>query len=355
MKINAKKTAVILFIIIALYHTMACGCCGGAAGDVNMPKWPSYGDDDDDDTGDDDVPPPTHNPQIEPSIPSQTYQEDSGTHQIDLSLHETDEEDGPENLSWTYVGGDSNMITVEITGKLAYITLQEDAQGSTSVTFVLTDNDGMEARQTVTITIENVNDEPVITSDPVLGATVNGDYRYQVRVDHPDPGDDALIFELTLQPRGLTINSATGLIEWTPDNLQIANHTVRLRVRDSFNSQDNQEWQILVSPYTNASNRSSRDPTEMCMAISDLSMRDQCLINLAVQSADASICAGVRPVRRAECEDEVAGSLTSMCDAISSVYYRDYCYMDLAVQYDNNQYCALISDSGIKQECYDRV
>jgi len=166
-----------------------------------------------------------------------------------------------------------------------------------------------------------------------------------------------LVFELTLQPRGLAINSATGLITWTPDDLQIGDHNVKLRVRDSFNTQDLQEWQILVSPNTNSStgDEGSGVSTAMCMAISEEPMRDQCLINLAVQNGDFSICAEVSTARISECTAEVAESITSMCDAISSVYYKDYCYKDIAVQHDDDQYCMLITDPIIQQDCYDSV
>ena len=58
------------------------------------------------------------------------------------------------------------------------------------------------------------NETPIITSVPITTATVGEAYTYDVNATDPD--DDTLTYSLTVKPTGMIINSATGLIEWTP-------------------------------------------------------------------------------------------------------------------------------------------
>jgi len=60
----------------------------------------------------------------------------------------------------------------------------------------------------------SVNQTPTITSPPITTATVDELYTYDV--DATDPDGDTLTYSLTTNPSGMTINSATGVINWTP-------------------------------------------------------------------------------------------------------------------------------------------
>ena len=59
------------------------------------------------------------------------------------------------------------------------------------------------------------NQPPIITSDPVKTATVGVEYTYDVNATDSDI-EDVLTYYLTAYPNGMNINSATGLIKWTP-------------------------------------------------------------------------------------------------------------------------------------------
>lgn len=63
--------------------------------------------------------------------------------------------------------------------------------------------------------IPPVNHAPTITSTPITTATVGELYAYDVEASDPDDGD-ILTYFLDVKPGGMTINSATGLINWTP-------------------------------------------------------------------------------------------------------------------------------------------
>jgi len=58
------------------------------------------------------------------------------------------------------------------------------------------------------------NSSPVIESDPVTTAKEGAAYTYDVEAT--DPNEDTLTYSLTISPIGMTINSTTGVISWTP-------------------------------------------------------------------------------------------------------------------------------------------
>ena len=59
------------------------------------------------------------------------------------------------------------------------------------------------------------NESPTITSTPITVATVDVLYNYNVVATDPNE-EDTLTYALTTSPTGMTINSATGVINWTP-------------------------------------------------------------------------------------------------------------------------------------------
>jgi hypothetical protein len=88
------------------------------------------------------------------------------------------------------------------------------------------------ANQSFTIHVREeavpTNQAPIITSTPDTTATVNQTYAYNV--DATDPDGDTLAYSLTTSPAGMTINSTTGLINWTPTS--IGDYEVIVRVSD---------------------------------------------------------------------------------------------------------------------------
>jgi hypothetical protein len=75
-----------------------------------------------------------------------------------------------------------------------------------------------------------INQPPVITSTPVIYATVNVSYTYDVQATDPD--GDSLTYALAISPQGMTINSTTGLISWIPTPVQEADTSVTVEVTD---------------------------------------------------------------------------------------------------------------------------
>ena len=87
------------------------------------------------------------------------------------------------------------------------------------------------------------NSAPVIESNAVTTATEGALYIYGVEAT--DPEGDTLTYSLTAGPTGMTINSSTGVINWTPTEVQIGEHDVEIKVSDLYRS-DTQSFTITV-------------------------------------------------------------------------------------------------------------
>jgi len=85
------------------------------------------------------------------------------------------------------------------------------------------------------------NSSPVIESDPVTTAKEGAAYTYDVEAT--DPNGDTLTYSLTTSPPGMTINSNTGVISWTP--AAAGSVEVTVEVSDDSKS-DTQSFTITV-------------------------------------------------------------------------------------------------------------
>ena len=89
------------------------------------------------------------------------------------------------------------------------------------------------------------NRNPTITSTPVTSVYEDSLYLYDVNATDPDPGA-VLSFSLTTKPAGMTINSNSGLIQWTPQNQQVGPNAVSVRVSDGQGGYGTQNFTITV-------------------------------------------------------------------------------------------------------------
>ena len=87
------------------------------------------------------------------------------------------------------------------------------------------------------------NSSPVIESNPVTTAKEGAIYTYDVEAT--DPNEDTLTYSLTISPTGMTINSTTGVITWTPTEGQVGENEVVVEVSDGSKS-TTQSFTIIV-------------------------------------------------------------------------------------------------------------
>ena len=84
------------------------------------------------------------------------------------------------------------------------------------------------------------NEPPVIQSSPSLNVKLGDTYSYQV--DAIDDNDDNLTYSLILAPDGMTINSSTGAVSWTPEEGQVGENDVKVKVSDG--------WHGIIQDFT---------------------------------------------------------------------------------------------------------
>ena len=127
--------------------------------------------------------------------------------------------------SWTKNGGtfEGNTSGSSVTWRAP------STEGNYTVECEVSDGEASDS-ESVNISVGNVNHAPVITSTPVTSATKDEPYSYDVNATDSD--GDTLVYSLTTKPTGMTINSATGLINWTPIAAQIGDNAVTIEVSD---------------------------------------------------------------------------------------------------------------------------
>jgi len=141
----------------------------------------------------------------------------------------------------------AGMTIDPVTGVISW-TPANDQIGVNWVLVRVSDISGAYDLQMFAVTVANVNDPPMITSTPVTTASQGALYEYDVTATDADiPYGDFLTFSLTTAPSGMTIDSATGVISWTPGYDQIGSNLVVVKVTDSFGSSSTQSFTVDVA------------------------------------------------------------------------------------------------------------
>jgi hypothetical protein len=88
------------------------------------------------------------------------------------------------------------------------------------------------------------NAPPTITSTPVTTASDGVLYSYDVEATDPD--GDTLTYSLDVAPAGMSIDPASGLIQWTPAATQVGGNAVTVRASDPDGLFDTQSYTVTV-------------------------------------------------------------------------------------------------------------
>ncbi|WP_276784305.1 tandem-95 repeat protein [Thalassolituus oleivorans] len=165
-----------------------------------------------------------------------------------LVVADPDDDNNGTDLTFTLVTAPEGM-TVSATGAIAWTPVGHE--GTVDVTIEVADggeNGVQPASQNFTIAVTAVNDAPVITSEAVVTATEDETYSYEVSAT--DEENDVLQWSLTTAPEGMIIDSATGVITWTPAET-VTSEAVVVEVSDGeFN--DTQSFTVAVTAVNDA-------------------------------------------------------------------------------------------------------
>ena len=175
-----------------------------------------------------------------------TTLEDKKVASIDVLKNDTDVENDPLKVA-SVTQGKNGSVSINSDNTLSY-TPDENFYGDDAFTYTISDGKGGTDAAAVRVKVKAVNDAPEFTSTPVTTATVGKEYNYDVNATDPDIVD-TLVYSLIIEPMGMTIDAATGLIKWTPTGEQTGANDVAVRVADgsSTPASSTQPFTITVS------------------------------------------------------------------------------------------------------------
>ncbi len=160
----------------------------------------------------------------------------------------TDVDDDPLSYVWSLLNKPANSNPVLQNSDQVKGTLIPDLPGDYISQLIVNDGHANSDPATALVTVSvapPVNNPPQITSSPVLSATVDQHYSYDV--DATDSDNDTLTYSLSTFPAVMAINSQTGLISWTPAAGQTGSQSVNVNVIDGKGGSDSQSFTITVN------------------------------------------------------------------------------------------------------------
>jgi RHS repeat-associated protein len=151
-----------------------------------------------------------------------------------------------DRLRYSLLSGPQGLTVNRETGEVLWNPAASDV-GTTQVTLQVEDGHGGVDEQTYTLSVKTAvpNRPPVITTTPMVDATVLGEYVYDVNAEDAD--QDVLVYSLEKAPVGMRIDPTTGIIHWQPSVSQLGVHTVEVKTADGRGGVATQKYDISVS------------------------------------------------------------------------------------------------------------
>ena len=195
------------------------------------------------------------------SIPNINLNEDQNLQSrlLDFRSFVTDTDTNDDDLVFSissFSANTSNLITCGLIGNetdiaktffLNCTSLGKDLNGKADLTISASDGSGSDDKS-FSIIVNPVNDAPSVISTAVENAVAGLEYNYDVNAS--DLEGNEIDYSLLSSPSGMSINSSTGLIKWIPNEGQIGNNNVEVRVRDNVPNakSSSQSFTIYVQP-----------------------------------------------------------------------------------------------------------
>ncbi|MCA9078376.1 MAG: putative Ig domain-containing protein [Planctomycetaceae bacterium] len=143
----------------------------------------------------------------------------------------------------------SALSDLQINSATGLVSWTPVLQGSYTLTLIVADPSGEESRQTFTLSVLE-NAPPRITSDPVTSVVQGQTYSYDVEATDPN-SEDAPLLTYTLDPaslgRGMTIDAATGQIDWSPTATGVTSVLVTVTDPEGASAQQLFDLQVVDS------------------------------------------------------------------------------------------------------------
>jgi YD repeat-containing protein len=158
-----------------------------------------------------------------------------------------------DSIIWQLLEAPQGMSLDPISGELNWTPSDSDI-GDHTVSVEALDALFASSQLTYNLRVRAVNSPPVLQSTPPTEAAVGSTYFYQAIAEDVD--QDALTFALPTAPAGMSINPASGRVQWTPETGQEGGHDVEISVSDALGATVIQQYTIQV-----ASGQPNQPPT----------------------------------------------------------------------------------------------
>ena len=165
-----------------------------------------------------------------------------------------------DTFTFSLISGPAGVV-VDVGGVVSWTPAQDDV-GEATVEVQVLDARGASTIHSYALTVLNVNDSPSITSTPLLTATEDEAYGYQIAVTDPDPADST-IYSLLTAPQGMAVD-AQGSLTWTPQQGDVGSSSIQLQVSDLAGATALQSFEIEVIEVDDAPAISS-DPVTVAL------------------------------------------------------------------------------------------
>jgi YD repeat-containing protein len=218
----------------------------------------------------------------------------------------------PLSYQWTLTSRPANSAAVLANPATVSPSFTADKAGAYTLDLIVSNAGRASAPDSVSITAAKVNHPPTITSTAITAGAVGTAYTYPVTASDPDPGD-TLTFSLTTAPAGMSINAASGLIQWTPNAGQIGSHAVTIRVQDQGGLFAPQSFLVVVAATPVPVSVPSVVGQEQAAAQSAISAASLTVGTVSLAASD-TVAAG-----RVISQNPTAGTLVSSGSAVALV------------------------------------
>jgi RHS repeat-associated protein len=138
----------------------------------------------------------------------------------------------------------TGMSIASARGTIRWIPTK-DQLGVQTIKIRVTDVLGNLAEQSFVISVRSSSLVPTISSAPLTEGAVGQTYVYGVAV--ANPSKSPLTYSLSVAPAGMQIDTALGVITWTPNSGQIGPTVVSIQVRDAVGNFSSQTFSVVVS------------------------------------------------------------------------------------------------------------